>query len=110
MPHTINPTVTAALTHTSPTSEITLALITDVNSNNPLLSKDMPLYLDGGDILEVQSHHSHGEVLLASRDCILKSFPEGTWNHMTYVLTVTMGSGPCSILTYVDSAANKLLC
>ena len=102
--HTTTPTVTAALTDTSPTSEITLALITDVNSDNPLLSKDTPLYSDGGNVLEV---HSHGEVLLASRDCILESFPEGAWNHMTYVLMATTGSGPRSILTYVDSAANK---
>ena len=102
-PHTTTPTVTAALTDTSPMSEITLALITDVNSDNPLLSKDTPLYSDGGDVLEV---HSHGEVLLALRDCILESFPEGTWNHMTYALMATTGSGPC-ILTYADSAANK---
>ena len=104
MSHTTTPTVTAALTDTSPTSEITLALITDVNSDNPLLSKDTPLYSDGGNVLEV---HSHGEVLLASRDCILESFPEGAWNHMTYALTATTGSGPRSILTYADSAANK---
>ena len=82
---------------------------------NPVESSGMDAFLqesvghqkvqsDGGNILEV---HSHGEVLLALMDCILESFPEGTWNHITYALTVTTGSGPHIILNYADSAANK---
>jgi len=77
-PHTITPTVTAALTDTSPTLEITLALIANLNGDDCLLNKDTPVYSAGrDDILEI---HTPGKVLLASKNCVIESYPEGTWD------------------------------
>ncbi|EDR07387.1 uncharacterized protein LACBIDRAFT_327844 [Laccaria bicolor S238N-H82] len=95
----------AALTDTSSTSEITLALIADIHGDKCLLTKDTPLHsAEDDNVLEI---HSPSEILLASKDCVIESYPEGAWDHTTHTLTATTKSGPHNVLTFADSAANK---
>ena len=91
----ITPTVTAALTNTSPMSEITLTIIADLDSDDCLLTKDAHIHSnEGSNVLEI---HTPGEILYVSKDCILKSYSEGAWGlkvpNPTHALAATTGSG-----------------
>ncbi|EDR06651.1 retrovirus-related pol polyprotein [Laccaria bicolor S238N-H82] len=96
--------VTAALTDATPTSEITLALVSDMGHRNYLLTEDVKVVSTVGD--EVVDIHAPGEDLLASRDCVLDSYPHGAWG-CTHALAATTNRGEHNVPTYADSAANK---
>jgi len=96
--------VTATLTDATPTSEITLGLISDMGSHDYLLTENAEVVSTvGNNVIEV---HTLGEVLLASRDCILASYPHGAWG-VTHALATMMASGEQNVPMYMDSAENK---
>ena len=94
----------AALTDASPTSKITLALVSDVGHQNYLLTEGTEVVSISGD--EAVEVHTPGEVLLALRDCVLTSYPHGAWG-VTHTLASTTNSRERNVPTYADSAANK---
>ena len=96
--------VTAALMDTSPTSEITLALILDVGNHDYLLTESVKVVSTiGNDI--VQSH-TPGEALLALKECVLDSYPHSAWG-VTHALAAITTPGEQDVPTSTDSAANK---
>ena len=101
---TTTSSVTAALTDASPKSEITLALMTNLSNNDYLLTKETSISPVGSNnVMEV---HTTGEVLLASMECILVSYPQGAWD-LTHTLAAMTTHSGWDIPTYADSAVNK---
>ena len=96
--------VTVALTDTSPTSEITLALVSDMGNCDYLLSESAKIVTTVND--EFVEVHTPGEILLASKDCVLTSYPHGAWGTTHVLATITTVAKP-NVPTYADSAANK---
>ena len=88
---------------TSPTSEITLALVSDVGDRDYLLTESVKVVSAiGNNIVEV---HTPGEALLMLKDCVLNSYPHGAWG-VTHALVATT-FGERNVSTYANSAANK---
>ena len=103
-PTTSTSSVTAALTDMSPTSEITLALMSNLGSDDYFLTKEISISsVKGDDILEL---NTMGEALLTSKECVLASYLQGAWD-ITHALAGMMTKDERDILTYADSAANK---
>ena len=76
-----------ALTDTSPTLEITLVLILDMGNCDYLLSENVKLVTTVSD--EVVEVHMPGEILLASKDCVLAPYPHGAWGIIHALATIT---------------------
>jgi len=104
MPTTSTSSVTAALTNASPTSEITLALMSNLGSDDYFLTKETSISsVKGNDILEL---NTMGEALLALKECVLASYPQGAWDIM-HALAAMTTKDEQDVPTYADSAANK---
>lgn len=94
----------AALIDTSPTSEITLTLISNMGNHDYLLSESVTVIPTfGDDVVEV---HTPEEILLASKDYVLTSYPHGAWG-VTHALATITTPGEQNLPMYADSAANK---
>ena len=100
---TNNSSVTTALTDTSPASEITLALVSDLGDNYLLTKETSILSATRDDVLEL---NTGGEPLLASKECVVASYRQVAWG-ITHVLAATTTKSEGDVPTYANSATNK---